>query len=225
VTQYRYERERVDRSDLAAGRVLLGRPGATAFPVRLASELFQRALSHAGHERVVVHDPLCGGGYLLTVVGFLHATRIARLVASDVDPDSVALARRNLSLLTQAGIERRMEEIAELRARFGRASYDEGLEAARRLRLPVDVESEAFVADALDVSAPADIVLSDLPYGGLTAWRGASTSAFLATLARHDPGTIVALAAPKGEVLDAEGLERLERFGVGKRRLVVLRVG
>ena len=40
--QYRYVTEKESYEDFAAGRVLLSQSGMTSFPVRLASEIFQR---------------------------------------------------------------------------------------------------------------------------------------------------------------------------------------
>src|SRR6266498_5343207 len=44
--QYKYEKGFVDYSDLASGRVFYSSPGYPAFPVRLASEIFQRCMAH-----------------------------------------------------------------------------------------------------------------------------------------------------------------------------------
>ena len=41
--KYRFETKKRDYSDLASGRVLYNAPNTTAFPVRLASEIVQRA--------------------------------------------------------------------------------------------------------------------------------------------------------------------------------------
>ena len=43
--QYLYATERPDYSDLASGRVFYSLPGHPAFPIRLASEIFQRCLA------------------------------------------------------------------------------------------------------------------------------------------------------------------------------------
>jgi 23S rRNA (guanine2535-N1)-methyltransferase len=40
--EYRYTAERQNYEDFASGRVLYNQKGTTAFPVRLASELYQR---------------------------------------------------------------------------------------------------------------------------------------------------------------------------------------
>ena len=44
--QYKFAKEQPDYSDLASGRVFYSLPGHPAFPVRLASEVFQRCLAH-----------------------------------------------------------------------------------------------------------------------------------------------------------------------------------
>lgn len=41
---YRFATERRDYSDYASGKVFYALPGCPAFPVRLASEIFQRCL-------------------------------------------------------------------------------------------------------------------------------------------------------------------------------------
>jgi 23S rRNA (guanine2535-N1)-methyltransferase len=43
--QYKYEKTMLDYSDLASGRVFYSLPGHPAFPIRLASEIFQRCLA------------------------------------------------------------------------------------------------------------------------------------------------------------------------------------
>src|SRR5919198_6265316 len=100
--KYRFATERVTYEDYASGRILYGRPGFTAFPVRLASELFQRCADRLAQEGkpppYSLFDPCCGGGYLVTVAGLLHGDRLAGILASDIDPEAVDLAGRNLSL-------------------------------------------------------------------------------------------------------------------------------
>ena len=68
--QYRYAQKR-NFEDFASGRVFYNRPGKPAFPVRLASEIFQRAFKHwqaeGGQGGCKIYDPVCGGGYWLVV--------------------------------------------------------------------------------------------------------------------------------------------------------------
>jgi hypothetical protein len=94
--------------DLASGAVLYSAPGHPAFPVRLAWEMFQRGLAMLKTtEPVTIWDPCCGSGYLLTVLALQHRERVREVIASDIDADAVALARRNLALLTKRGLAAR----------------------------------------------------------------------------------------------------------------------
>jgi 23S rRNA (guanine2535-N1)-methyltransferase len=71
-----------------------------AFPVRLAQELFLRCVSYLpASEPLTLWDPCCGSGYLAVVTSLLDRPGLGRLVCSDVSPDAVALAFRNLALL------------------------------------------------------------------------------------------------------------------------------
>ncbi len=176
---YRYAVERADHTDLASGYVLRSVPGLPGFPARLASELFQRALAHLGRDRVVLWDPCCGGGHLAAVLGFLHRDRLARIHASDVAGDAVGIAGRNLALLTARGLAERERELRAGAAEFGKPSFLERADAARRLAaglrarggdLPHTVqEGDAFAP--VSPEHPVDMVLTDVPYGDLTHWR------------------------------------------------------
>src|SRR5262245_25916369 len=119
---YRFVSERPDYSDFAAGPVLYSLPGRPAFPVRLASEIFQRCQAHLRRTGsagpYTIYDPCCGSGYLLTVLAYLHRPMIQQLAGSDVDAEVIPLAARNLSLLTLAGVEARIAQLAELSERF-----------------------------------------------------------------------------------------------------------
>ena len=109
--RYRFVRERENYEDYASGRVFVGMPGNPAFPVRLASEVLQRcaaihrAEGHRGPFRV--YDPCCGAAYHLVVIGYLHIGQIRKITGSDIDAEALALAERNLGMLSLAGLERR----------------------------------------------------------------------------------------------------------------------
>jgi tRNA G10 N-methylase Trm11 len=236
---YRFEQERRDYTDLSAGRVLRGLPGATAFPVRLASELVQRALSHADRVHAVLYDPCCGCGYLLTAIGFLHGARLQGLVGSDINGEAVSLCEQNLALLEPAGLEARIEKLTADIAAFGKDAHREARASAERLRTslpPRRLTRLTFVADAGDPHAieaglrglVPDIVIGDLPYGRASGWSGASSagsSDLLASLAKALPsGTIVALATSKLDRPASDCYERLERWQVGRRALSILRL-
>jgi 23S rRNA (guanine2535-N1)-methyltransferase len=186
---YKFALQPSDYSDLSAGRVLYSQPGLTAFPVRLASETFQRCqairarMGYSG--RVSIYDPCCGGAYLLTILGFLHGNEISAVSASDINPEALDLAARNLSLLSLVGLDRRMDEINHYIQAYGKASHQAALDSAVRLR---DVLGQAlagrrlptrlFQADATSPQAmrqglagqPMDLVITDIPYGWKSAW-------------------------------------------------------
>ena len=107
--KYRHLVEKPNYADFASGKVLLGLPGHVATPLRLMDELFQSGLEilRAGglNEPVTLYDPCCGTAYHLAALAFLHGSEIASILAADIDPPVVAIARRNLDLLTPAGLE------------------------------------------------------------------------------------------------------------------------
>jgi 23S rRNA G2445 N2-methylase RlmL len=235
--KYRFEVERRDYSDLASGRVIYGSPGATAFPVRLASELFQRANEHLGQRELTVYDPLCGSGYLLTVIGIVHGDQIRRILASDADPRAVALAKRNLGLLTQEGLHGRIQQLEQDRDAFGKNSHAEAVEAALRLRaqLSHDVPSRAWVADATNEgevrdglsNENPDLVLTDVPYGRLKRWsETGSTRKLLDSLTSIAlAGSLFAIAAKERDDLGHPALTKVEQWKLGTRWLTILRAG
>src|SRR6266536_3287134 len=186
---YRFARERLDASDFASGRVFHSLPGRIGFPVRLADELFQRCLAirtaQGQHEPAVLYDPCCGGATLLCTLAYHHWPALREVIASDADPDAVALAARNLALLTPAGLAERRAAIEARYQEYGKTSHADALASADRLagRLAQHLQSHAvptrhFVADALDAASllaqigpgAVDLVITDVPYGQHSAW-------------------------------------------------------
>ncbi|GAA3738475.1 hypothetical protein HDA32_005301 [Spinactinospora alkalitolerans] len=234
---YRYATDRADRSDLASGQVLRSAPGHPGFPVRLADELFQRASAHSPNRPVTLWDPCCGSGYLAAVLGLLHRDRLARVLASDVDDAAVRLAARNLELLTERGLAGREGELRARAAEFGKPSYLETADAARRLAarlsgLGGDLPHEAWPGDAFapaEPGHPVDLVLTDVPYGDLTHWSGAvpgadPVPALLRSLAGVLPGpAVLAVTARTRRIAVPDGVRPLERLRVGNRAAVLLR--
>lgn len=238
---YRFATDKEDYSDLASGQVLFSAPGQPAFPVRLVSEIFQRAQALLGSPAAVsLYDPCCGSGYHLAVLGFLHREALTNLTASDIDPESAKLATRNLALLTPEGLNQRRRAIAADWQAFGKASHQAALASADRLMARL-VEAPAlptrvFVADATQpgqiaahLDHPIDLVLSDLPYGQLSAWQGERKNEqpiwhLLEQLrpVLHEQ-SVVALATTKGDVVAHENFARYGRFRHGKRLITFLK--
>ena len=230
--KYRYVTERENYEDLASGRVLLSQPGAPSFPVRLASEIFQRCDEYLPDRRLALFDPCCGGGYLLTVLGFLHGERIDALYGADIVPDVVPLARRNLVLLTQAGLDARRQALTEMSAAYGKDSHAEAIASADRLRdaLPQSIDLGAWSADATQRCLPAasiDLLISDVPYGVEVTWQGQADAdpimALLdAQLPALKPGGIAAIISDKKQRAVHPAYDRRLHDTLGKRRITLL---
>ena len=240
---YRYATERPNFADLASGQVFYSLPGHPAFPIRLASEVFQRCQSLRGKAgaAVSVYDPCCGAAYHLSVLAFLHWDSIRQVIASDVDPRAVQLAEHNLSLLTPQGMDRRIREITAMLRLYGKPSHQLAFESADRLRERVNalyrvrpIQQHVFQADALDREALArqlegfqlDIIFTDLPYGQHSHWQGLSTNPgadLLAALRLHmQPDSVVAIASVKDRKQAVDGFRQVEKLQVGKRQVVFL---
>ena len=70
--EYKYC-EKQNFEDYSSGRVLYHKANMTNFPVRLAQEIFLRCKSYISDKpQVNFYDPLCGGGYMATVLGLLN---------------------------------------------------------------------------------------------------------------------------------------------------------
>ncbi|WP_067832232.1 rRNA methyltransferase [Actinomadura kijaniata] len=230
-----------DYTDLASGSVLRSAPGFPAFPVRLASEIFLRALTlRGGDAPAVVWDPCCGSGYLLSTLGLLHRAEITSLVASDIDDEALELARENLGLLDPDALEERAKALEDRAERFGKPSYLEAAEAARRLsaslaaqggRLPTTAHrANVFDPTALRTTlggTTPDIVITDIPYGEQTTWQdadGAGVPEMLRAVASVLTDDAVLAIAARGRKVLLDGSCRPDQsFRIGTRAIALLR--
>jgi 23S rRNA (guanine2535-N1)-methyltransferase len=231
--QYQYVSDRVNYEDYAAGRVLYTQAGMTSFPVRLASEIFQRCAAVLDKPRLHVYDPCAGSAYLLTVLGFLHSDRIASLWAADVSNDAMLIAQRNLSLLTLSGLEQRQHEIEIMLHDYGKISHAKALTSIDRLRqqLPQPaISSMVWTANALQPPlAPncVDLLITDVPYGDVVAWDGTvSDNPIYDLLEAHYPimarPSVVAIVSDKVQKAAHPQYQRLLHDTLGKRRITIL---
>ncbi|WP_182902926.1 50S ribosomal protein L11 methyltransferase [Microbispora sp. H10830] len=238
---YRHATVRGDYADLASGAVLHSAPGFPAFPVRLATEMFLRAMELRGGGRATVWDPCCGSGYLLTVIGLLHRRRISAVLASDIDPAAVGLAERNLALLTRAGLAARAVHLAEQAERWGRASHTAAAEAAHRIASSLsadggDVPNAVYQADVFDADRllqildgrPPDVVITDVPYSEQTSWHGPNgadgVAGMLNTLgAVLGENAVIAVAVRGRKAPRADRLRTCASFRIGTRTVALLR--
>ena len=248
--QYKYEKELVDYSDLASGRVFYSSHGYPAFPVRLASEIFQRCMAsretiYGNATPCTLYDPCCGAAYHLSILGCLHGKHIQEIIGSDIDEKAAALAKANLGLLSIAGLDQRIGEITKMIKQYNKDSHKDALKSAQILREKIttlDQEhpllTRVFQASATDSktimknikSKSVDIIFSDVPYGQHSLWQSSDSSELsnpiwlmLDTLIDIlSPSSIVAIASDKRQKVFHESYQRLEQFQIGKRRVVIV---
>ncbi|NJC97330.1 MAG: hypothetical protein C3F07_10600 [Anaerolineales bacterium] len=241
--EYKYAKEQQDYSDYASGKVFYSISGHPAFPVRLASEIFQRCMAHrqAIYQTTspcVLYDPCCGAAYHLSVLAFLHRQLIQTVIASDVDEKAVSLAEKNLSLLNRTGLESRIDEIKSMLEQYGKDSHKEALKSATTLKTKLSgdlLTTKTFQANVLDKAdllkklSPhsVDFVFTDVPYGQHSDWHGSDVANPLwsmldSLLEVLSPSSIVAVVSDKGQKAMHEGYQRIEQFQVGKRRIIIL---
>jgi hypothetical protein len=237
--EYKYSKDD-NFEDFACGRVLYHRSGMPSFPVRLADEIFKRCMEHLGRQNdIVLFDPCCGGGYMATVLGLLNPAAVKKFVCSDIDEETVRLARSNLSLLTLDGLSRRRDHIIEMIGSFNKQSHRDALDSVDRLiRIVRDRQFvpgiKCFAADALDKTAfcnedfRADIVMADVPYGNLAMWSGENGNAVDLLLdsikcVLHGD-SVVAVIHDRSQKVRNSSYKRLEHFKAGKRVVEILKL-
>jgi hypothetical protein len=244
--EYKFATERPNYADLASGHVFYSLPGHPAFPVRLASEIYQRCLALRGKRSspCTIYDPCCGAAYHLSVIAYLHWDSVCRVVCSDIDEKAVQLAERNLGLLTPGGMERRGREISAMVRLYDKESHKGALESIKRMEGQVNrltavrpLQTRVFRANATEASSlrdglqdtAIDIVFTDIPYGQHSQWEEARMSnpawAMLDALLEFlSPKSILAVASDKLQKIAHEKYTRLEKFQLGKRQVVILKL-
>lgn len=225
--------------DLASGRVLIHKNGSTNFPVRLAQEIFGRCLHYLDDpDHICIYDPCCGGGYLLTVLGFLNFENIQTLLASDISDEAVRLAGENLALLHRDGMEQRIRQLEHLLSSYHKDSHDGALCSAARLSKILtgtthEIEHRVFQTDLLsadpfgNMDFKADVIFTDVPYGNLTQWQNGKGDVRLPDLLLPvaKAGTVVAICSDKSQKFRSEYFQRMEKQAVGKRMFWIYRLG
>jgi hypothetical protein len=240
--KYRFATIRENYEDYSSGRVFYGAPGATGFPIRLVSEIFQRCVARLREKgvppRYTLYDPCCGGGYSAAVTGYLHGGQISKIYASDISSEAIELARRNLSLLQPEGLNQRIREIRSLIKEFNKQSHLDALESSLHLKRQLEslerpIRIECFQFDILgnrDVSQEIEkvhLVMTDVPYGRVTNWHGLTDNADptqrLLTNIRAvlTPSSVVAITTTQKRAAHYAGFHRLEEMKIGKRRILI----
>lgn len=223
--KFEFNTDKANYEHLAAGRVLLSHSGATSFPVRLASEIFQLCAAHLGKAKLSVYDPCCGTGYLLTTLGFLHHERIAALYGSDVNQSALAIAQKNLALLDESGLGTRRDNLTELYAKYGKESHQAAITSADILleALPEhEIAREICLADASQAClAPEtfDLLICDVPYGEKVDWLG-NAGIYLLLEAQYPvmrAGALAVIISDKGQKAEHPNYRRYKQIKHGKR--------
>lgn len=227
--QYKYC-EHDNYEDYASGRVLYSAEGVANFPVRLINEMFGYAKEYSVKKQdLCVYDPCCGGGYSLTVLGFMNADVIKRLCGSDVDTKMVEVAGKNLALLREDGLEKRSAEIKALYELYGKASHADALESVVRLKKKMHggIATEVFVADCTEELPRLlpDIIITDVPYGNLVEWNTESNDPLydmlqqLAGISHQD--TVLAVSMDKKQKVIHPAWIRKKKQIIGKRKFEI----
>ncbi len=225
--------------DLASGKVILHRTGYPNFPVRLAQEIFCRCLNYLDNsDSICIYDPCCGGGYLLTVLGFLNFGKIKSILASDINDAAIQLAGENLSLLHKNGLERRIQQLNHLQLLHNKDSYMKALDSAANLLCIVtnsthEIEHKVFRADILsnhpfvDQNFKADIIFTDVPYGNLVNWQNKnkdSMNLLDQLLPVIKDNSIVAICSDKSQKFESDYFRRMEKQIIGKRLFQIFKL-
>jgi len=229
--------------DLGSGRVLYNQQGTTAFPVGLASQIFQRCaemlICSGNNGPYRLYDPCCGGGYLLASIGFLHGERLQSITGSDISETAVELARKNISLLTEEGLRVRTEQLHRLYEEYGKPSHEAALSSAARLQsaivkrrgagaaadIPIDIYAADFTRSG-SIRGTFDIVITDVPYGQIVEWQTHEADpvhSALDTLLPHLAElSVVAIVSTKEHKISHERYARTGQLKVGKRKITFL---
>ncbi|MDB5054527.1 MAG: hypothetical protein JWM44_2577 [Bacilli bacterium] len=239
--EYIYEKHRDSYEDFASGRVLLHASGTTAFPVKLASEIFLRGKSllqsRSAKKKYSLLDPCCGGAHLLTTIGVLNGQYLNLIAGSDIDGRVIEVAKSNLSMVNEDGIQNRLEQIKKMYSEYRKESHWEAIGSAERLKqmilerrstietvcFQLDVTNSQFVPWTKDTF---DIAITDVPYGELVEWRSAEDNPMNRLLENLlnvlSPNAVVIIVSDKKQIINNSNYNRLERLKIGKRQVVFL---
>ena len=233
--KYKCETNKRDYSDFSSGRVLYNAANTTAFPVRLACEIIQRAfdilIKKGAHEPFKIYDPCCGGGFLLATIGFLYHKQISELIATDYDDEVLDTAKKNLSLLSYEGLARRKEEIEGYIQAYGKDSHLQALQSIEYLETLLGEENIKISCNKRDITdmsdfpiAEANIIITDIPYGIIVDWQGDNEdpikilfeNSYKALDKKH---SVLVIIADKKTKLQHLSFKRIQYFKLGKRQI------
>jgi len=233
--KYKFETTKRDFSDFSSGRVLYNAANTTAFPVRLASEIIQRSFNilekKGAHGPFKIYDPCCGGGFLLTTIGFLYYNQIFELIATEYDDEVLEMAKKNLSLLSSEGLDRRKEEIKGYIKSFGKESHVQAIKSIDYLETLIGEENIKINCMQRDITDMSDfpiekvnIIITDIPYGIIVNWKGVNENPIKTLFensykALDKKQSVMVIIADKKTKLQHKSFDRIQHFKLGKRQI------
>ncbi len=214
--------------DLSSGKVIYGKSGNTNFPVRLGNEIFLRAVSYLKDtSNLSVYNPCCGSGYLLTTLGFLNGNIIKEIIGSDIDLDSIEIARKNINLLTSDGLNKRLNELIQLYDSYDKESHKEAILSVKKLiseRKFGEIKFNIFERNILAIEPEplltADIIITDIPYGNMKTWENGDGGVedLIKNLRKNaSNNTVLAIIAGNHIKIKSPNIRILEKNKIGKR--------
>lgn len=227
--EYKYTKND-NYEDFASGRVLYHIGGEPTFPVRLSLEIYERCLQYSIKKtNISLYDCCCGGAYMLTVLGLLKSNSIEMLYGSDINSESIKLAKDNLGLLTKTGLKRRKDELEALYQKYKKVSHMGALHSINRIEqlLTKEVKTSVFnrnVLEACDLPFIPDIIITDVPYGNMVEWDegiGGVNQMMDALSAVCGSETIICVCMDKKQKIQTDVFQRIERQLVGKRKFEI----
>jgi 23S rRNA (guanine2535-N1)-methyltransferase len=237
--KYKFETIRRDYSDFSSDRVLVNAPRTPAFPVRIASEIMSRCLSYLNSTKgISIYDPCCGGGHLLTVIGFLYNENLYKVCGTDIDDKALSYARRNLSLLTMDGLLQRKKSI-QYNDKHRKEAQLQALESVERLKTMLldskisQKDIDCFKWDITSSKPPLNrdinIVITDLPYGNMSQWDGTMKENPIEHMLNNIyqvldlNNSVVAIISNKKQRIKHGSFKQISRLKHGKRQFTFLR--
>lgn len=232
--------------DFACGKVIYHKPGMTNYPVRLAQEIYKRALNYREEKNnICVYDPCCRSGYILTILGLLNGDSIGKIIGSDIRSEAVELSEKNLALLTYEGLKSRRTQLEELFKEYGKTSHEEAIQstyvfekllATQKIKPQISVFEGDILKDNTLVTTDlndqrnfkADIVIVDVPYGEIVGWSETLESPINKMLDELIPvlnsDSIIAVSSDKKQKITNSKYKRLEKNIIGKRKFEILKL-
>ena len=177
---------------------------------------------------------MCGSGYLLTTLGIQNFNKLNTIYGSDSNSNSLAIAHKNLRLLTIEGIEERRIELQNNLNEYNRPSYSKSLQYINAFEKIVwkDLNFQLFQRDIFkddfELELVLDLVIMDLPYGKLVNYGGDyAPHKFEKLISNFVEGDVVlAIIKNKTQQLQFTSIiHRREKIVVGKRIIEIYKKG